>query len=101
MQNNIPTVHISEIHCCIVKSSSLLKLLCRFVQKYVKKNNLKLSCCHGNIWRHNASLRPMLPNYEYFMLNHCLEKIGGGLLHACISSVSIYANKYSVIPTGK
>jgi hypothetical protein len=25
-------------------------------------------------------------NYEYFMLKQCLENIGEGLLHACISS---------------
>jgi hypothetical protein len=33
MQNNIPTVHISKIHCYTIKSNIL---------------KIKLSCCHGN-----------------------------------------------------
>ena len=36
MQNNIPTVHISEIHCCIVKSSSLLNYFAILYKKYKK-----------------------------------------------------------------
>jgi hypothetical protein len=31
---------------------------------------LKISCCHGNTWRHNASQRSVLVNY-HFMLNKC------------------------------
>jgi hypothetical protein len=27
---------------------------------------------------------------EYFMLIQCLENIGEGLLHACISSITVY-----------
>jgi hypothetical protein len=28
-------------------------------------------------------------NYEYFILKQCLENIGEGLLHACISSSNV------------
>jgi hypothetical protein len=35
----------------------------------------------------NASLRSVLANYLYFMLNQCLESIDKGCcMHACISS---------------
>jgi hypothetical protein len=47
--------------------------------------NLKISCCHGNTW---TSLRSVLAISKYFMLIRCLENIGEGLLHACISSTS-------------
>jgi hypothetical protein len=33
-----------------------------------------------------ASLRSVLVISEYFMLIECLENVGEGLLHACISS---------------
>ena len=46
MQNNIPTVYISEIYCCIVKSTSLSTIL-QFCTKNMK--NLRISCCYGNI----------------------------------------------------
>jgi hypothetical protein len=38
MQNNIPTVHISEIHCYIVKSNNLSTIfgVLTVVQKYNK-----------------------------------------------------------------
>jgi hypothetical protein len=36
MQNNILTVHISDIHRCIVKSSGLFNLLCSLYKKYKK-----------------------------------------------------------------
>ena len=45
MQNNIPTVYISEIYCCIVKSTNLSTVL---YKKYEKIKNLRISCCHGN-----------------------------------------------------
>ena len=45
MQNNIPTVYISEIYCCIVKSTNLSTIL-QFRTKNMK--NLRISCCHGN-----------------------------------------------------
>ena len=35
MQNNIPTVYISEIYCCIVKSTNLSTIL-QFCTKNVK-----------------------------------------------------------------
>jgi hypothetical protein len=35
MQNNIPTVYISEIYCCIVKSTNLSTIL-QFCTKYMK-----------------------------------------------------------------
>ena len=41
MQNNIPTVYISEIYCCIVKSTNLSIIFCSFVQKYEKIKNLR------------------------------------------------------------
>ena len=43
MQNNIPTLYISKIHCCIVKST---KSNCQiFLSFYTKKNffNLKIT----------------------------------------------------------
>jgi hypothetical protein len=36
MQNNIPTVYISEIYCCIVKSTNLSTIL-QFRTKNMKK----------------------------------------------------------------
>ena len=33
------------------------------------------------------------PNYEYFMLKQCLENIGEGLLHACISG-TVYFGRF-------
>jgi hypothetical protein len=39
MQNNIPTVHISEIHCYIVKSnnlSTIFAVLCKNIIKYIQ-----------------------------------------------------------------
>jgi hypothetical protein len=81
MQNNIPTVYISEIYCCIVKSTNLSTVL-QFCTKNIKKfKNIVLS------WQHfSASLRSVLAITEHFMLILCLENIGEGLLHACISS---------------
>jgi hypothetical protein len=35
-------------------------------------------------YRKNGGVRKV--NYEYFMLKKCLENIGEGLLHACISN---------------
>ena len=35
MQNNIPTVYISEIYCCIAKSTNLSTIL-QFCTKYMK-----------------------------------------------------------------
>jgi hypothetical protein len=55
------------------------------------KYKLKLPCCHGNT-DVNASLRSVLINYYYFMLNQCLENIGEGLLHACISTNFLVLN---------
>ena len=36
MQNDIPTVYISEIYCCIVKSTNLSTIL-QFCTKNMKK----------------------------------------------------------------
>jgi hypothetical protein len=36
MQNNIPTVHISEIHCYIVKSNNLSTIFGMLYKKYSK-----------------------------------------------------------------
>ena len=36
MQNNIPTVYISEIYCCIVKSANL-SITLQFCTKNMKK----------------------------------------------------------------
>jgi hypothetical protein len=40
MQNNIPTVYISEIYCCIVKSMNLSTIL-QFCTKNMKKLKIK------------------------------------------------------------
>jgi hypothetical protein len=48
---------------------------------------------HGNT-DVNASLHSVLINYQYVMLNQCLENMGVGLLHACISNL----NKWLQIP---
>ena len=37
MQNNIPTLYISEIYCCIVKSTNLSTIL-QFCTKNIKKS---------------------------------------------------------------
>jgi hypothetical protein len=39
MQNNIPTVHISEIYCCTVKSTNLATV---FAVLYQKLNIIKI-----------------------------------------------------------
>jgi hypothetical protein len=65
MQNDIPTVYISEIYCCIVKSTNLSTILqfCTKNMKKLKFKNIVLS------WQHlSASLRSMLVISEYFML---------------------------------
>jgi hypothetical protein len=61
MQNNIPTVQISEIHCYKVKSNNLSTIFGVLYKKY-NKNLIKLSCCHGNT-DVNASLRSESINY--------------------------------------
>ena len=63
MQNNIPTVYISEIYCCIVKSTNLSTIL-QFCTKNMKKfKNIVLS------WQHlSMSLHSVLVISEYFML---------------------------------
>ena len=40
MQNNIPTVYISEIYCCILKSTNLSTIL-QFCTKNMKITNLR------------------------------------------------------------
>ena len=63
--------------------------------KSILKIKIIVLCCHGNSHGNtdvNASLRSVLMNYQYFMLNQCLENMGEGLLHACISS-NRYSNK--------
>jgi hypothetical protein len=40
MQNKISTVYISEIYCCIVKSTNLSTVL-QFCTKYMKKLKIK------------------------------------------------------------
>ena len=66
MQNNIPTVYISEIYCCIVKSTNInLSTILQFCTKNmkIKFKNIVLS------WQHlSASLRSVLVISEYFML---------------------------------
>ena len=37
MQNNIPTVHISKIHCFIIKSNNLSTIFGVFFKKYNKE----------------------------------------------------------------
>jgi hypothetical protein len=68
MQNNIPTVYISEIHCCYM-TKSILNL--PFRTKILKIRVLMAT--------RDATTRAcvQLANYEYFMLNQCLGNIGG------------------------
>ena len=68
MQNNIPTVHNSEIHCYIVKSNNLSTI---FGVLFKKIQNLRLSCCHDNT-DVNASLRSVTDDRLYQM-NHCVS----------------------------
>ena len=44
----MPTVYISEIHCCVVKNTNLSTILPFCTKKYKKIENLKILCCHGN-----------------------------------------------------
>ena len=74
MQNNIPTVYISKIYCCIVKSTNLSTILL-FRTKNMK--NLRISCCHGHTSARTA-FRGLFLNTE-----------DEGSLHACISSYII------------
>ena len=54
MQNNIPTVYISEIYCCIVKSTNLSTIFCSFVQKYEKIKNLRYRVVMATLEREPA-----------------------------------------------
>jgi hypothetical protein len=75
MNNNIPTVYISEIHCCIVKCTNLSTIL-PFCTKNIKKlKNIVFLRQHLN-----ASLLSVLAISEYFMFIQCLKNIGEGLL---------------------
>jgi hypothetical protein len=57
-----------------------------FAGLYKKFKNYNYRVAMTITWRDNASLRSVLAYYEYFMLKQCLENIGEGSLHACISS---------------
>jgi hypothetical protein len=41
-------------------------------------------------WQREPAFMQYWRNYEYFMLKECLENIGYGLLHACISRILVY-----------
>ena len=56
---------------------------------FVTSHSPCFTCCHD---KHDVTTRACVQcwrNYEYFMLKRCLENIGEGLLHACISSNSL------------
>jgi hypothetical protein len=86
MQNNIPRLNILEIHCCIVKGTNLSTIL-PFSTKNVKK--LKIRNIVLSWQRLSASLRAVLAISTYFILLQCLENVGKGLLHACVSSFTL------------
>ena len=46
MQNSIPTIYISEIHCCIPKSTNFFNNFRRFVKNYFKNVKLKTRIIH-------------------------------------------------------
>jgi hypothetical protein len=65
MQNNIPTVYISDIYCCIDKSTNLSTIL-QFCTKNMKKFKHRVIVLS---WQHlSASLRSVLAISEYFVL---------------------------------
>jgi hypothetical protein len=68
-----------------------------FVVLYKNMKKFKISCCHGNL---SASLRSVSAISEYFMLIQCLENIGEGLLHACISSSRLTMQEMSTQSEG-
>ena len=65
MQNDITTVYISEIYCCIVKRTNLLTILQFCTKKYEKIKDLRIPCCHGNTLA-RACVQWTIS--EYFML---------------------------------
>ena len=50
----MPTVYISEIYCCIVKSTNLSTIFCSFVQKYEKIKNLRYRVVMATLEREPA-----------------------------------------------
>jgi hypothetical protein len=69
----------------------------QFFAGLYKKFKKQLSCCHD---KHDVTTRARVQCwhiYEYFILKQCLENVGVGLLHACISSYeNICADKIIV-----
>ena len=55
------------------------------------KNNYRVAITNMT-WQREPAFQ-CWRNYEYFMLKQCLENIGEGLLHACISSYSIHVQE--------
>jgi hypothetical protein len=82
----------------LIKSAQVSSIFCRFVQK-INKNNYRVAMTNMT-WATRACVQ-CWRNYEYFMLKQCLENIGEGLLHACISSNelnSIVNTIYKILP---
>jgi hypothetical protein len=53
----------------------------------------QLLCCRDKTVVLLRACAQCWPNYEYFMLKQCLENIGEGLLHACISG-TVYVGRF-------
>jgi hypothetical protein len=87
MENKIIyLLYILGIDSSVFKSVKISSIVCRFVQKISKKNNYRVAMTNMT-WATRAWVQ-CWRNYEYFRLKQCLENIGEGLLHACISSIS-------------
>jgi hypothetical protein len=84
-QNNITALYILEINSSVLKSIQVSSIVCRFevcAKKMLKSYRVAMS---NMTWATRACVQ-CWRNYEEFMLKQCLENIGEGLLHACISS---------------
>ena len=75
MQNNIPTVHISENHCYIVKSNNLSNIFGVLYKKYNKRKREAAFSVDQLL---------ILP------VNQCLENIGEGLLHVYVCCMYMF-----------
>ena len=98
MRNNIPTVYISEIYCCIVKSTNLSTIF-----QFCTKNMEKLKIKDYRVVMSTLEREPAFSVGHFRILHVNLmfaENIGEGLLHACISSSIIYRCQSTLLPWG-
>jgi hypothetical protein len=97
MQNNIPTLYISEIHCCIVKNTKFSNIFVIFLQKNMKIfKNLKITVYA----QHEPAFS--VGQLRILHVKSCLENIGEGLLHRVPrTEVSLLRENRKIVFTAK